>query len=107
MTSILRISTPEKEGVYQGSKWLKFQVLCDRKELEALFSVLDPFYIFPLGGFVDGAALEQKKFLDEYGSWIEGLKQGHVPEDRQLRSILAAAFTEDLEALWLHPVPGK
>lgn len=99
--NLLRISSPEQEGVYQGSKWLKFQVLCQRDEIEQLFERLKPFYIFPLTGIVDGNPISQEDFLSEYESWISGLKNGRVPEDRLLRKILAAAFTDDLDALWL------
>lgn len=104
--TLLRISHPEKEGVYQGSKWLKFQVLCQRDEIERLFARLKPFFIFPLTGIVDGNPISEENFLIEYESWIAGLKEGRVPEDRALKKILAAAFTQDLEALWLQKVPG-
>jgi hypothetical protein len=103
----LRISTPEREGIYQGSRWLKFQVLCEAKELEALFRELRPFFIYPLTGLVDGEPITEETFLSEYGSWIETLKLGKVPDDRSLRKILAAALTDDPEALWLQEVPGK
>lgn len=99
--NLLRISTPEQEGLYQGSKWLKFQVLCQRDEIEQLFERIRPFYIFPLTGIVDGNPISEEGFLSEYESWISGLKNGRVPEDRSLRKILAAAFTDDLDSLWL------
>jgi hypothetical protein len=105
--TLLRISTPEKEGVYQGSKWLKFQVLCEQAELERLFLRLRPFYILPLTGIVNGHPLSEESFLAEYGSWIAGLKEGRVPEDFALKKILAAAMTDDLDSLWLQEVPGK
>lgn len=104
---MLRISTLENEGVYQGSKWLKFQVLCQREELENLFERLRPFFIFPLTGIVDGNPISEEVFLTEYESWISGLKIGRIPENLALKKILAAAFTDDLEALWLQEVPGK
>ncbi len=105
--TLLRISTPEKEGEYQGSKWLKFQVLCEKDELERLFSRLRPFFIFPLSGLVNGHPLSEESFLAEYGSWIAGLKEGRPPEDHALKKILAAAMTDDLDSLWLQEVPGK
>jgi len=101
------VSTPEREGVYQGSKWLKFQVLCDGDELESLFNRLFPFSLFPLTGVVDGKAIPIEAFLSEYRSWIEGLKEGRIPEERALRKILAAALVEDVGALWLQEVAGK
>src|SRR3990167_7039927 len=103
----LRVSTPAKEGVYQGSKWLKFQLLCSAEELGALFAILHPFFIFPLTGIVDGKPLSEKKFLNEYSSWIADLQNGRIPSDQALRTILAAAFTDDLDTLWLQEIPQK
>lgn len=102
---MIRTSTPEQEGVYQGSKYLKFQVLCDEEELSALFQI--PFQIYPLTGLVDGNAIDKKVFLKEYGSWIEDLKKGKVPSDAALRRMLACAFSAEEEALWKQEVPGK
>lgn len=103
----LRISTPALEGIYQGSKYLKFQVLCDRAELKELFTVLDPFWIYPLTGLVDGNPIAQDRFLAEYEGWIEQLKKGKVPSDAELRTVLAAAWTAEPEALWKQEVPGN
>ena len=103
----LRISTLEKEGAYQGSKWLKFQVLCQREELDQLFERLRPFFIVPLTGIIDGKTIPEDVFLAEYEAWITGLKAGRIPEDRSLKKILAAAFTDDLQAVWLQEVSGK
>ncbi|MBI5273022.1 MAG: hypothetical protein HY861_03465 [Chlamydiia bacterium] len=103
----LRISNASKEGIYQGSKWLKFQVLCDEQELRALFQALHPFFLFPLTGMGSGKAFAEEDFLQEYGSWIAGLREGRVPTDGQLRRILAAAITDDLESLWLQEIEGK
>lgn len=105
----LRISTLEQEGVYQGSKWLKIQVLCDQEELKRLFDRLSPFKIYSLTGLKDleQVSLSQEQFLEEYGSWIEGLKKGVVPSDAQLKKLLAAAFTRRSEALWLQQVSGN
>ncbi len=74
MNPPLRISTLEKEGLYQGSKYLKSQVLCDASELEVLFK--ENFHLFRLTGLGDGQPLDPAVFLSEYASWIEGLKKG-------------------------------
>jgi len=103
----LRLSTPAAEGVYQGSKYLKFQVLCDGEELAALFQSLGPFWIYPLTGLVDGTPIDPETFLKEYTSWIDGLKEGRVPTDGALRRLLACAFTAEVEALWKQEVPGN
>lgn len=101
----LRVSTPEAEGIYQGSKYLKFQVLCDAEELSILFKEF--FYLFPLTGLGDGQPLAPTVFLNEYASWIEMIKEGKTPTDANLRKILACAMTADLDAMWLQPVAGN
>ncbi|MES2273344.1 MAG: hypothetical protein V4487_04055 [Chlamydiota bacterium] len=105
--TLLRISSPDQEGAYQGSKYLKQQVLCDADELQELFSQLGRFWIYPLTGFSSGAQIEPSFFLQEYTSWMEDLKAGRIPTDAALRSVLASVFTADLEALWLQQVPGN
>jgi len=103
----LLISTLKEQGVYQGSKWLKIQVLCDGQELQDLFSVLDPFFIFPLTGIVDGQAVCHSKWLEAYSGWIENLKRGMIPTEVDLRRFLACAFVEDLSSLWLQEIPNR
>jgi len=103
----LRVSTREIEGVYQGSRWLKFQVLCAPEELRVLFRRIGFFSLFPLTGIVDGNPLSEEFFLSEYGSWIEELKSGVVPKERSLKKVLAASLTDDNEALWLQEIPDK
>lgn len=101
----LKISTPQQEGIYQGSKWLKLQLLCSREELKELFSLLEPFWIFPLTGVRSGEPLGKELFLEVYGSWIERLKKGEAPPEKELRTVLAAAFVREPQALWLQEVP--
>jgi hypothetical protein len=103
----LRTSSPALEGVYQGSKYLKHQVLCDADELRLLFDALGPFWIYPLTGLVDGQPIDRELFLKTYGEWIEELKQSRIPTDAALKKILAAAITADLDALWKQEVPGN
>ena len=100
----LQVSTPQEEGVYQASKWLKLPMLLDGFELKQFFDALAPFQIFPLTGIVDGRPTSPEHFIAEYSRWIEGLKQGRPPRDDELRALLACAFTDDAEALWLQKV---
>jgi len=102
--SLLRLSEPSKEGIYQGSKFLKHQILCSPEELALLFQA-SSFYLFPLTGLGDGNPVSSASFLAEYSLWIEKLKQGAVPSDAELRKVLACAMTADLDSLWLQPVP--
>ena len=102
----LRTSTPQQEGVYQASKFLKFQVLCDREELEDLFGRMGEFWIYPLTGVGDGQEIAKERFLSEWEKWIEELKAGRVPSDAMLRSVLACAWTKDESLLWKQEVVG-
>lgn len=102
----LRISTPQQEGVYQGSKYLKYQVLCDAEELGKLFD-LGNFTMYHLTGLNDGQPIARDRFLGEYSRWIEELKEGRIPSDAQLRSVLASAWTVEGDALWKQEVPGN
>lgn len=102
----LQISTPDKEGVYQGSKYLKYHALSSQQELQKLFQQLDPFWIFRLTGLSNGEAITQEHFLSVYGGWIEDLKRGYVPSDAALKELLACAFTAHTSALWKQSVPG-
>jgi hypothetical protein len=104
----LRISKPADEGVYQASKWLKYQILLDAEELGSLFRALGQFWIFPMTGIVNGKPTSHDFFIAEYGRWIEGLKNGIIPSAEMFRRLLACVFVDDLEALWLQEVsPGQ
>ncbi|MBU6383932.1 MAG: hypothetical protein KGQ49_05485 [Verrucomicrobia bacterium] len=103
----LRISTPEREGTYQGSKYLKYQVLCDENELGRLFQRLGAVWMYRLTGLNDGAPIEPGRFLLEYAQWMAALREGRVPSDQALRSLLASAWTVEPDALWKQEVPGK
>ncbi len=100
----LRISTPAQEGIYQGSKYLKYQVLCDGEELKKLFD--GSFGIYPLTFLGDANAVDVGEFLEEYSRWIDGLKRGLVPEEAQLKKWLGCALTADTDALWRQEIPG-
>lgn len=102
----LRTSTLAAEGVYQGSKYLKYQVLCDRQELADLFQSIQPFWLYRLTGLGEGNPLTQDDFLNEYSFWMEELKQGRIVSDARMRSILAAAMSAETDALWKQEVPG-
>lgn len=103
----LSISTPQQEGIFQGSKWLKLQVFCDADELKDLWNSLASFSIFPLTGIVSGEAMDSNYFTDAYAGWIEGLKEGRVPSDAELRKVLACAITDEPDALWLQEIEGR
>jgi len=94
------------EGVYQGSKYLKHQVLCDAEELKNLFARLGSFSIFPLTGLGSGEAIDKDYFLAVYSAWIELLKGGQVPTDAELKKLLACTFVAETDSLWKQEIPG-
>jgi hypothetical protein len=102
-----RISTPQKEGSFQAAKWLKIQALVEPEELEILFR--EVFEIYPLSGAhpLEGFPMNREMFLSAYRSWIEGLKNGAVPSDEQLRPFRASAWTGSPSAIWLQEIPGQ
>lgn len=104
---MLKISHPEIEGIFQGSKWLKFQLLCDAKELGLLFERLTSCQLFPLTGIHNGLPISHSFFLEQWEKWIEGLKKGVVPAAEELRLLFASALTDEPDALWLQAVADK
>ncbi len=101
----LRTSTIDAEGVYQGSKYLKYQLLCSIFELKNLFQELAPCYLFPLTHIGDGSPIILEHFFEAYESWIEKIKQGIVPDEKEMKPFLAAALTADPNALWKQQIP--
>lgn len=71
-----------------------------------LISALDPFWIFPLTGIVDGNPIDPLFFVQEYSRWIAQLKKGEIPSSQELRNVLPCAFVDTLDSLWLQEVAG-
>lgn len=85
-----------------ASKWLHFDVLCETEELEKLFqSFGEPFYIYStLGvGKTGEHALSQESFLDAWQRYLDELKAGLLPEDRNYRFFFTAVCTKTLDAI--------
>lgn len=99
---MLRVFNKRSHAVYQGSKWLKHQMLIDGDELKSLFDALGDFWIFPMTGVIDGHTILKEFFIEEYGRWIENLQKGKIPSPDELRRLLACVMTDDLESLHLH-----
>lgn len=101
---LLKVSDPSKEGVYQGAKWLKIQALFDADELLDFFSLLNPFWIFPLTGKTDGNPVSCQDFCKVYGEILQSIKEGKAFDPICLRKIFASALTSDLDSLWLQEI---
>ena len=101
----ITISTVEEEGSYQASKWIRVTALLDPEEMDSLLENIGGTF-HPLGKVVsqNESSISAELFSNEYRKWIEGLKEGKVPEERDLRKILACAWTTDLGAVYLEEV---
>ncbi len=104
--SSLRHSQPALEGQFSVSKWLKHQVLLDASEMQDLCQHLAPFYFFNVSEITTLPDLELslERFLKSYGEYIEILKAGKIPLDRQIQRHLSCALTGDANALYAHAV---
>ncbi len=98
----LQLSTPALQGVMRASKWLKHQVLLDESEMRDLFAALSPFEIFVVSEPVTRETLqiEKEDFLQKYAAYVNALKAGILPEERELRRYFSAVFTSTREALY-------
>jgi hypothetical protein len=105
---LLKISSPDEEGVLQVSKSLKFPVLLDDSEMCALMTALGKFYIgvvsepLPLNDLL----VEKKVFLEAYKEYVEMLKRGEIPSFAFLRRYFSGVISADLDAFYAMDV-GK
>ena len=103
--SSLKLSQGQ-ETRFSVSKWLKHQVLLDMTEMEEFCQHLSPFYFFNVSEITSLPDLELplEKFLKSYQEYIDILKAGRVPLDRQIQRHLSCALTADSEALYAQAV---
>lgn len=105
----LKLSSPDKQGVMRASKWLKYQLLLDEIEMRSLFEALAPFEIFVVSEPVTSKTLmiEKEDFLQTYAAYVQALKSGHLPDERNLRRYFSAIFTESRDALYAMEVGSE
>ncbi len=101
----IRISTPQIEGLFQGSKQLKFQVLLGREEMAELFQFLPLFSICIVSEptSMEQAVVPHAEFLEQYGSYVEALKKGERIDEKPLRRYFSSAWTTQLDAVYAMP----
>jgi hypothetical protein len=102
----LKLSQQIPEGQFSVSKWLKHQVLLDVSEMEELCHHLAPFYFFNVSEItaLQNLELSSEQFLKSYQEYINILKAGKVPLDRQIQRHLSCALTTDINTLYAHTV---
>lgn len=96
------------EQPMQASKWLDVQALLDVDEFALLLEALNSPLLFLTGSVCkEGEALISKgKFLDVYGKYIQALKEGILPDERECRPLFSAVMTATPDVLYAIPVEG-
>lgn len=100
--NVIRVSTPQDEGVLQVSKSLKYQVLLDDEEMKALLAALPPFFIGVVSEVIalENGIVSLSDFLDGYQQYITPLKRGELPVEAPLRRYFSSAFSANLDAFY-------
>lgn len=104
----LRQST-SAESPLQASKWLQSQALLSQEELAALFKFIEeshPFHLYACGVVCskEKGEIPKQEFLETYGSYINKLKQGEMPDLAFYRSVFSPVMTTTTDALFTIPV---
>lgn len=101
----VRLSTPAEEPM-QASKWLDLQALLDLDEMSLFLNELPSLYFF-LTGCICKKGEEsptKEQFITAYGKYIDALKNGILPEEKQFRSLFSAVMTVTPKSLFAIPV---
>ena len=104
---LLRISTPQIEGVLQVAKQLKLQVLLDPIEMRDLLKVLEPLYIYVVGQKVtlEEALISNEAFLLAYQEYVQGLKEGNLKDAKSLQRFFSSVWSADPSAVYAMHLP--
>lgn len=98
----VRVSTVNEEGILQGSKCLKFQVLLDDGEMEALFTELGDVVLGLVSepAQLDNLLCRKEIFLERYKEYVGFLKRGEVPSEISLRKYFSAALSRSADVFY-------
>jgi hypothetical protein len=105
----LQLSQQAPEGTFSVSKWLKHQVLLDSSEMEELCRHLATFHFFNVSEIkpLQDLELSLEQFLKSYQEYIDVLKDGRIPLDRQIQRHLSCALTTDANTLYAHVIGAE
>lgn len=100
MTS-LRTIDPKNARLLEASKWLSVCVLLDIEEMEKLLESLDP-HIFLTGMVLPKgkSAISKHEFLEHYQYYIEALKAGTMPAEKNYRPWFSSVFTSTYDSVY-------
>jgi len=106
MFSIKLRKSDHTEKPMQASKWLSQAILVDANEMASLFDFLGDFYIFLVSSVVDEnqGEVAKEEFLKTYSQYIEELKSGLVPNEKNYRHFFSSVFTATGEHLYALPL---
>lgn len=98
----IRIVEVGQDIPMQASKWLKLQVLVERRSLEDLFQHLGDFEIYLTGKLTEkgGGIIAKEEFLDVYEKYICDLKQGQAPDERVFAPYFSCVLSATPEAVY-------
>lgn len=94
------------EPPLQASKWLKSPALLDTEEMRSLLEYLGEFHIVMTSAIceVGDEEISKSNFLTCYGNYVDALKKGQWPDEKEYRSYFSSVFTRSLEPLYSVPV---
>ncbi len=98
------LSTPEKEGSFNVSKWLKHQVLLDLEEMRELLEHIYPARLYNVSEITANPCVDVETFLEKYARYIEELKKGFILPLKEIRSIFSSALSEIPDVFYAYPV---
>lgn len=106
---MIRLSSLQKEGLLQASKWLKIQVLLDPEEMQDLLHSLGDVYFVVVSEPVSpqGGILPTSTFVQKYADYVHYLKQGDIPPDREFRTFFSCALGKTLDSFFGIPCGEK
>lgn len=104
----VRTGKPNEQPM-QASKWLDVQALVDGDEMSLLLEALSSPYLFMTGCVCkEGeASVSKATFLEAYGRYIQALKGGLMPDEKEFRPLFSAAMTVTPDVLYAVPVEGQ
>jgi hypothetical protein len=104
----LRQSTTAERPL-QASKWLQSQALLSKEELAGLFQFLEEshtIYLYACGVVCskENEEISKQEFLETYGSYVDKLRQGEMPDLTFYRTAFSPVMTVTTDALFTIPV---
>lgn len=100
------LSSTTTVELMQASKFLSVPVLLSLEEMEALLKDLGSFYIYMTSCIVkkDNEGVTHHQFLEVYKNYVEALKNGVNPAEKEYRHLLSTVFTYQPDHLYAVPV---